>query len=89
MKKDEVDALAAQIEKDLYEHIGPLLFGDKLYAALGLRSYEAFRQAYSRKALPVEIFSLSKRRGKFALSRDVARWLAENKLKQQEKGGRI
>mgnify|MGYP001430458233 CR=1 FL=1 len=79
MVSERENELAKAIEQELYEHIGPLLFGEKLYAALGFSSYQAFRQASSRNTLPVEIFSLEKRRGKFALSRDVARWLAKKR----------
>lgn len=75
-------ALRAEIEKELYEHIGPLLFGPRLYAALGMPSSDAFRQALSRGAIPVEIFSLPNRRGRFALSRDVAKWLANERLRE-------
>ena len=37
--------------------------------------------------VPVEIFSLPNRRGKFALSRDVAEWLATVKQEYDKGGG--
>jgi hypothetical protein len=76
-----LESLTLEIEKELYTHNGPLLFGNVLYTALGFSSPEAFRQALSRKTVPVEIFSLPNRRGKFALSRDVAIWLAKERFK--------
>lgn len=54
----------------------PVLGGDDLQAALGYPSREAFRQALFRDAVPVPVFSLPRRRGKFALVKDVASWLA-------------
>ena len=69
---DELEQLRLQIEAELYMHIGPLLFGERLYSALGY---------------PVEIFSLPNRRGRFALSRDVARWLAQERIKAKSKEG--
>lgn len=76
----DVTELAKQIEKELYESVGPLLFGEKLYSALGFSSSAAFRQALSRNYISIEIFSLPNRRGKFALSRDVARFLARQAI---------
>ena len=76
MSESDTDLLALQIKKELYEYIGTLLFGKRLYSALGYPSVDAFRQSVSRKTVPVEVFSLEYRRGRFALSRDVAEWLA-------------
>ena len=84
---EDFEQLRQQIEAELYTHIGPLLFGERLYSALGYPSADAFRQALSRKSVPVEVFSLPHRRGKFALSRDVARWLAEERLSVASKIG--
>jgi len=83
MKSEDLELLSESIKQELYTHIGPLLFGDKLYASLGFNSQDAFRQALSRNTVPVEIFTLPNRRGRFALSRDVAVWLAKEKLKEQ------
>jgi len=61
---------------DMERQYGPLLGGTALYRALGLPSAAAFRQAASREALPVQVFSIPHRRGRFALTREVALWLA-------------
>lgn len=60
---------------DLDTMHGPLLNGTALYRALGLPSAAAFRQAASRGQLPVPVFTIPNRRGRFALTRDVAAWL--------------
>lgn len=68
--------LAAALEKDLFSRHGPLIGGEALRAALGYSSMDAFRQALVRKTVPVSVFSIANRRGKFALVKDVANWLA-------------
>lgn len=84
-----VDELASELENKLYQSLGPMVYGDALYKSLGYSSADAFRQALSRQTVPVDVFSIAKRRGKFALTRDVARWIAEQKslnVNTQEKG---
>lgn len=80
------EILASEIERELYRDIGPLLFGTKLYAALGFPSAQAFRQACSRNTMPVPVFNIENRRGKFALSRDVAKWIAFQKINNNDSG---
>lgn len=58
------------------QQYGPLIANDDLRKALGYSSKEAFRQAMARKSVPVPVFDVENRRGKFALSIDVANWLA-------------
>ena len=71
--------LVIGIERRLIEQYGPILGGKNLSNVLGFPSIAAFRQALWRKRIPVPVFSLPQRRGKFALSRDVAVWLAEQR----------
>ena len=71
--------LAIALEKDLLERHGPLIADDALRAALGYRTMEAFRQSLVRKTVPVPILTFENRRGKFALVKDVAQWLAEQR----------
>lgn len=68
-------SLADALEQELTTRHGPILGGDALRQALGYPSMEAFRQALSRRQLPVPVFALPHRRGKFALTKDVAAWL--------------
>lgn len=76
-KSDE--ALAELLERDLTQLHGPMMTGDSLRIALGYPSNDAFRQALARKTLPIPVFSIEKRRGKFALTKDVAQWITEQR----------
>ena len=60
----------------------PLLTGEELRKAMGFRSVDALRQAIVRQTIPVKVFSLDNRRGKYALVKDIARWLANKSIKQ-------
>jgi hypothetical protein len=71
--------LATALEQDLMEKHGPLIANDALRIALGYQSMDAFRQALVRKTVPVPVFALENRRGKYALVKDVAMWLAEQR----------
>src|SRR5450830_1459094 len=69
------EPLVVLLERELMHQHGPLMSGDDLRIALGYPSKEAFRQAVLRKTTPIPIFDIEKRRGKFALTKDVALWL--------------
>jgi hypothetical protein len=69
-------SLATLIEQDLTGKYGPLISNDDWRVALGFVSMDAFRQALVRKTMPVPVFSIANRRGKYALSKDVAIWLS-------------
>lgn len=71
--------LARQIEQDLLEKYGPILSGEILIRSLGYKSADAFRQALVRKTIPVPVFNIEHRRGKFALTKDVSAWLAKER----------
>lgn len=71
--------LAQILEQDLYERHGPLLCNEALRTALGYPTMHAFRQALSRRTVPVPVFGLENRRGKYALVKDVAVWLASQR----------
>lgn len=68
--------LAAALEHDLLSHYGPMIGQDDLIKVLGYPTVDAFRQALSRRQLPVPVFALPNRRGKYVLAKDVALWLA-------------
>lgn len=55
------------INSDLTELHGPLIGGSTLCKVLGFNSAEAFRQAFFRGQIPVKVFCIPNRRGKFAL----------------------
>jgi len=56
---------------------GPLLGGAELVRILGYRTSAAFRQAHKRGQISVPIFKLPDRRGYYALTHEVAEWIAE------------
>jgi hypothetical protein len=80
----EIDSeakLAQEIERGLHERHGPMLGGAALYRALGFPTAAAMRQAVARGRVPVPLFDIENRRGRFALTRDVALWLASCRTK--------
>ena len=80
--EEEIEKLAEQLEKELLLMYGsPLLTGEELRKAMGFRSVDALRQAIVRQTIPVKVFSLDNRRGKYALVKDIARWLANKSIK--------
>ena len=80
-KEDELERLAAHLEDKIMHLYQTALLTDKaLRDCLGYPSAEALRQAIARNTIPVKVFSLKNRRGKFALAKDVAYWLAEQSL---------
>jgi len=80
-----METLIKELEADLLELYGPLLHGRDLCRVLGYPSLEAMRQAVLRDTLPVHIFPIKNRRGKFALAKDVAKWLAEQRTQVRER----
>lgn len=78
---DELEQLAAHLEDKIMHLYQTALLTDKaLRDCLGYPSSEALRQAIARDTVPVKVFSIKNRRGKFALAKDIAYWLAEQSL---------
>lgn len=94
-----INQLAESIELNLIREYAPLLYDEQLSKALGYRSLHAFRKAYSRKTVPVLVFTIPNRAGKYALTKDVAAWLAksrcnaeqknENRMENNQQGGEL
>jgi hypothetical protein len=55
---------------------GELMSGRALWHTLGFRSERSFQRVIQKGTLPVPVFTLPSRRGRFARTRDVAAWLA-------------
>lgn len=72
-------ALARELEEDLLTRHGPIMSGKALSGALGYPTNSAFRQALARNTVPVPVFKIAHRRGKFALCKDVAIWVASQR----------
>ncbi|MDR7123102.1 hypothetical protein [Rheinheimera soli] len=82
----EAEMLALKLERELMHAYGsPLLTGEKLAEAMGYRSIHSLRKHVSQRNFPIELFSIQGRRGRFALVRDIALWLAKQRLEHQHK----
>jgi hypothetical protein len=73
------DDLALELEDDLVRRYGMLLPSSALVSILGYKSMTAYQQAVARRTLPVPVFEIEKRRGRFALAKDVARWMSQQR----------
>jgi len=71
--------MASRLEHDLLMLYGPVITGDALIRSLGYVSKDAFRQSLVRKTVPVPVFELDNRRGKYALAKDIAVYLAKKR----------
>ncbi|MDO9215607.1 MAG: hypothetical protein Q8Q54_09230 [Methylococcales bacterium] len=74
------EQLVQQLQETLTRLYGPILASKDLWKLLGYASPAAYRQARLRQRIPVAEFEIEGRRGRFALTQDVARWLAEQRL---------
>lgn len=81
--------LKDQLRETLLRLHGPLLGGEPLVSALGHRSAASLRQARRRGQIGVPLFTIPNRRGWFALTQDVADWLAEMRTSASAKEGGI
>lgn len=77
MTQDSTILTIEQMEKYLIKLYGPMLGGATLFKALGYPSASALRSAIYRGQLSVPIFEIPPRRGRFALTADVAAWLVK------------
>lgn len=80
MQPDITEQLAQEIRGDLNHLYGPLLGSRDLWKVLGYKSPVAYRQARSRKRISIPEFEIEGRSGHFALTVDVARWLAKQRM---------
>ena len=76
---EDANSLARELENDLTARYGPVVSNETLRIALGYPSMEALRQALVRKTVPIPIFTMPNRRGKYALVKDLAAWLAASR----------
>jgi hypothetical protein len=75
----EKEALINTLRQDLMKHFGPVIGGDDLRQVLGYKTGAAFRLAIKQNDIALPVFTIKKRRGRFALAIDIATWLAEQK----------
>ncbi len=77
----QTDQLSTELEDDLVRRYGVLLTSSDLLSVLGYRSTDAFQQAMARGVIPIPLFEIERRRGRFALAKDVARWLVQQRAR--------
>lgn len=73
----EKEVYAQKLYQDLLKIYGPFIASKHLPAVLAYPSELAFRQAIVRKTIPVKLFTIDNRRGKFARTEDVATWASQ------------
>lgn len=76
---------AEELEASLTRTLGALIGGEALSKTLGYRSQSAFRRALARGRVPVHVFMIEGRRGRFALARDLAAWLHAERCRSSER----
>ncbi|BCD98851.1 hypothetical protein MARGE09_P3052 [Marinagarivorans cellulosilyticus] len=76
--------LEREIYTSLFEAYGPVVTGKALWSALGYISDDAFRMSISRGEMPIPLFGIEKRRGRYALVKEVARFLAQQRTQNLE-----
>lgn len=88
MSRKSTDSVISGFEddlrRDLEDRHGTVMSGKALWMTLGYRSAETFRRAAVKGDLPVPVFDIAGRRGKFALAKDVAHWLAERRASAED-----
>ena len=77
---DLMDNQTNELEETLMEKYGPLISGAELSSVLGFKTYHGFRQSVRRSKISIPLFKIPNRRGKFALTKDVAGWLVQQKI---------
>ena len=83
---NQLSELEKALEGDLLKLYGPVLSGESLIKSLGYVSKGAFRQSITRKTVPVHIFRMEGRRGYYALTKDVSKYLAKARYQSQSGG---
>lgn len=73
---------SSDLANQLLSRFGPTIGGQDLYLSLGFKTYAAFHRSQQQGALGVHVFKLPGRRGWFALTGDVARWLEKQSTAQ-------
>lgn len=73
---------------DLSGRYGEVIGGEVLSKALGFPSIAAMKQAIKRETLKIPTFFIPGRRGRFALTADVADWLAECRASAEKQSPR-
>lgn len=88
MPSQVIQKAASDLEQELYTELfkahGPIMTGKPLWSSLGYISDDAFRMSISRGEMPIPLFSIDNRRGRYALVKEVARFLAQQRFNNLE-----
>lgn len=74
-KNPREDPLFEQIHESLLARFGDLIGARDLWRVMGYPSQVALQRAYSRGKVDLALFEIEHRRGRFALTSEVAVWL--------------
>lgn len=85
-KQTDFLIIFSELEQQLTTRYGVMLGSKDLWRELGFRSPSAFRQALVRGTLDVPVFEVQNRRGRFALAKDVAAWVAHQRMSAPDVG---
>lgn len=78
-KQSPIQRLTDELEHELTTRYGMMLGSKALWRVLGFRSPAAFRVALSGGMIGVPFFTLPNRRGRFALAKYIAAWIANQR----------
>lgn len=73
------DPLFEQIHESLLARFGDLIGARDLWRVMGYPSQVALQRAYSRGKVDLALFEIEHRRGRFALTSEVAAWLIQQR----------
>ena len=77
----ELKRLIDEIYSELKQEAGYIVSGDALRRALGFSTIGAMTKAIARKKLPLPLFEMPNRRGKFIRARELAYFIACQRAK--------
>jgi hypothetical protein len=78
-----------QLRTELQDRYGVVLDHVQLRQILGYRTMSAFKRAIENDRLGFKVFNIPGRRGKFALSADVAQWLWQARQEADNQQGGV
>lgn len=74
-----VDLLRGQLRQELASTYGEMIGGDRLRHVLGFGSSSSLSMAIQRKTIDLATFRVNGRRGRFALTKEIADWLVDQR----------
>lgn len=76
--------LSTELTRTLTALYGPLVSSRELWRILGFANPAAYRQAIASRRIQLPLFEIEGRRGRFALTQEIAHWLVEQRSKIKE-----